>query len=143
MANLLKLLIATSFLALMFLFMVESSPNPKSSLTTRIKLEGETTSDCWGSLYELQACTGEVITFFLSGEAYLGVKCCQAIKTIQHECWPTLLGSLGYTTEEGDILEAYCDTTADDDRLFTMSSPKVAMAPSFKPINYEPIISVP
>uniref|UniRef100_A0A0A0LSR4 Prolamin-like domain-containing protein n=1 Tax=Cucumis sativus TaxID=3659 RepID=A0A0A0LSR4_CUCSA len=142
MASLLKLLIATSFLAHMFFFTVESSPNPKSSLATRIKLEGET-SDCWGSLYELQACTGEVITFFLSGEAYLGVKCCQAIRTIQHECWPTLLGSLGYTTEEGDILEAYCDTTVDVDRLFTISSPKLAMAPSIKRMNYEPKISLP
>lgn len=100
--------------------MVESRPNPETSLATWLKLDGET-SDCWGTLHELQACTGEVITFFLIGETYLGSNCCQAIKIIQHECWPTLLGSLGYTTEEGDILEAYCDTTIDG--LTTLSSP--------------------
>lgn len=110
--------------------MVESRPNSETSLATRIKLDGETL-DCWGSLYELQPCTGEVITFFLSGETYLGPNCFQAIKIIQHECWPTLLGSLGYTTEEGDILEAYCDTTIDID-LSTKSSLKLARAPSIK-----------
>ncbi|XP_038895737.1 egg cell-secreted protein 1.1-like [Benincasa hispida] len=129
-----------SFLALTFAVRVESRPNPKTSLTTEIKVDGET-SDCWGSLYELQACTGEVITFFLNGETYLGSNCCQAIKIIQHECWPTLLDSLGYTTEEGDVLEAYCDTTIDTD-LSTTSSPQLAMAPSIKQKN-EPKIFAP
>ncbi|KAE8652773.1 hypothetical protein Csa_022882 [Cucumis sativus] len=128
--------------------MVESRPDPKTSLATRLKLDSET-SDCWGTLHELQACTGEVVTFFLTGETYLGSNCCQAIKVIQHECWPTLLASLGYTTEEAlikdptivkllksfntsvgqhylnrDILEVYCDTSID--AAFTTSSSPLA-----------------
>lgn len=51
--------------------------------------------------------------FFLNGETYLGPGCCAAIKTIQHDCWPNMLGSLGYTTEEGDILRGYCDASDD------------------------------
>ncbi|KAG6607143.1 Egg cell-secreted protein 1.1, partial [Cucurbita argyrosperma subsp. sororia] len=128
MASLLKLFITMSFLALIFSSTVESRSNPEMSLAARMKLNDEI-SDCWGSLYQLQACTAEIITFFLNGETYLGPNCCEAIKVIQHECWPTLLGSLGYTAEEGDILEAYCDTSAVD-TLFTMSPPQLAMAPS-------------
>ncbi|XP_022998659.1 egg cell-secreted protein 1.1-like [Cucurbita maxima] len=128
MANLLKLFVLTSFLALIVSSTMESKSNPEMSLATRMKLNDEI-SDCWGSLYQLQACTAEIITFFLNGETYLGPNCCEAIKVIQHECWPTLLGSLGYTTEEGDILEAYCDTSAID-TLLTMSPPQLAMAPS-------------
>ncbi|XP_038895736.1 egg cell-secreted protein 1.4-like [Benincasa hispida] len=140
MASIFKLFLAMSFLALTFKVMVESRPNPKTSLTSELMVNGEI-SDCWGSLYDLQACTGEVITFFLNGETYLGSNCCQAIKIIQHECWPTLLGSLGYTTEEGDVLEAYCDTTIDTD-ISTMSSLQLAMAPSIKQKN-EPKIFAP
>ncbi|XP_022998660.1 egg cell-secreted protein 1.1-like [Cucurbita maxima] len=128
MASLLKLFITMSFLALIVSSTTESRPNPEMSLAVRTKLNDEI-SDCWGSLYQLQACTAEIITFFLTGETYLGPNCCEAIKVIQHECWPTLLGSLGYTTEEGDILEAYCDTSAID-TLLTMSPPQLAMAPS-------------
>lgn len=113
MGYLLKLFLVHSFLFFIFSSnMVESRSGSKTSLATRLKLDSET-SDCWGTLYQLQACTGEVVTFFLTGETYLGSNCCQAIKVIQHECWPTLLESLGYTTEEGDILEAYCNTTID------------------------------
>lgn len=84
------------------------------SLATRLKLEGESTN-CWESLFQLQACTGEVIMFFLNGEAYLGPSCCRAIRVVSHDCWPGMLDSLGFTSEEGDVLQGYCDAEKQHD----------------------------
>ncbi|KAL3614652.1 hypothetical protein CASFOL_041409 [Castilleja foliolosa] len=83
----------------------------KTTLSARLKLDeaDQGSSNCWESLFQLQSCTTEIVFFFLNGETYLGPGCCQAIRIIQKDCWPNLLGSLGYTTEEGDILEGYCD----------------------------------
>ncbi|KAK9271363.1 hypothetical protein L1049_026953 [Liquidambar formosana] len=80
--------------------------------TLAARLQWDDSSKCWDSLLELQACSSEVILFFLNGETYLGPGCCQAIRTIEHQCWPSMLGSLGFTSEEGDILEGYCDAAA-------------------------------
>ncbi|KAK7411370.1 hypothetical protein VNO78_02803 [Psophocarpus tetragonolobus] len=90
--------------------MIESTPlsNPSSSLAFRLKLEGEP-SYCWDSLWQLQACTGEIVTFFLNGETYLGRGCCQAIKVVGNDCWPNIVASLGFTNEETEVLEGYCD----------------------------------
>ncbi|QCD82198.1 hypothetical protein DEO72_LG2g2533 [Vigna unguiculata] len=91
--------------------MVESSrsmSNPSSSLLVRLKLEGEP-SNCWESLWQLQACSGEIVTFFLNGETYLGHGCCAAIRVIGHDCWPNIVASLGFTDEESDVLEGYCE----------------------------------
>ncbi|KAI3914194.1 hypothetical protein MKW92_002787 [Papaver armeniacum] len=82
------------------------------SLAARLQSDGSY-SECWDSLTELQSCTGEVILFFLNGETHLGRNCCRAIHIIQHNCWPAMLGSLGFTEEEGNILRGYCDATAD------------------------------
>ncbi|KAL2956661.1 hypothetical protein AAZX31_18G098600 [Glycine max] len=57
----------------------------------------------------LQACSGEIVTFVLNGETYLGQGCRQAIRVIGHDCWHNIVASLGFTTEETDILEGYCD----------------------------------
>lgn len=81
-----------------------------SNLAARLKLEDQS-SNCWESLFQLQACAGEVVLFFLNGETYLGPSCCRAIRFIEHECWPDMLGSLGFTTEEGDVLQGYCDAS--------------------------------
>uniref|UniRef100_A0A7N0TPQ3 Prolamin-like domain-containing protein n=1 Tax=Kalanchoe fedtschenkoi TaxID=63787 RepID=A0A7N0TPQ3_KALFE len=88
---------------------------PASTLLARLKLDGESSSStsCWDSLFKLQSCTGEVILFFLNGETYLGKACCEAIQTIEHDCWPTMLTSLGYTDEEGFVLQGYCDGVKD------------------------------
>ncbi|XP_058084020.1 egg cell-secreted protein 1.4-like [Magnolia sinica] len=67
--------------------------------------------ECWDSLVELQACTTEVILFFLNGETSLGPGCCRAIRIIEHQCWPTMLSSLGFTAEECDILRGYCNAS--------------------------------
>ncbi|KAL7131442.1 hypothetical protein ABFS83_12G003400 [Erythranthe nasuta] len=85
--------------------------DPYSTIAARLKLEEVhgATPKCWESLLELQSCTAEVVLFFLNGETYLGPGCCRAIRVIQRDCWPTMLGSLGYTAEEGDVLRGYCD----------------------------------
>ncbi|KDO83758.1 hypothetical protein CISIN_1g0394172mg, partial [Citrus sinensis] len=64
---------------------------------------------CWDSLIQIQACSGEIILFFLNGETYLGDGCCNAIRTIRKKCWPNMIDTLGFTAEEGDVLEGYCD----------------------------------
>ncbi|CAA0816365.1 Egg cell-secreted protein 1.1 [Striga hermonthica] len=92
--------------------------NPRSTASTlsaRLKLDQHNpdgTGTCWDALFELQSCSGEVVLFFLNGETQLGPACCGAIRTIEHECWPSMLGSLGITAEESDVLRGYCDATA-------------------------------
>ncbi|XP_010669028.2 egg cell-secreted protein 1.2-like [Beta vulgaris subsp. vulgaris] len=78
------------------------------TLVTRLNLDGNSTS-CWDSLFKLQSCSGELIQFFYNGQTYLGPDCCNAVFIIVHDCWPAMLGSLGFTSEEGDILRGYCD----------------------------------
>ncbi|KAL6502659.1 hypothetical protein OROHE_024312 [Orobanche hederae] len=95
----------------------------KTTLAARLKLdEAQGSSNCWESLFQLQSCTSEIVLFFLNGETYLGPGCCEAIRAIQKDCWPNLLGSLGYTAEEGDILEGYCDTSEDGSAVPTPPS---------------------
>ncbi|KAB1204724.1 Egg cell-secreted protein 1.1 [Morella rubra] len=103
---------------------------PTQGLEARLKLDGES-ANCWDSLLQLHACSGEVILFFLNGETYLGPGCCQAIRVIGHECWPEMFGSLGFATEEGDILQGYCDHEA------THSAP-----PPPSPLTLEPNKSI-
>ncbi|GAU32604.1 hypothetical protein TSUD_71520 [Trifolium subterraneum] len=97
-------------------FMVESrqlsKPSNLMSLEERLKVSGEP-SNCWESLFKLQACSGEIVTFFLNGETYLGNGCCKAIKVIGHDCWPNVVASLGFTNEETYTLEGYCDEVED------------------------------
>lgn len=88
----------------------------KSTLLARLKLDGEgdDISECWESLFQLQSCTGEVILFFMNGETYLGPSCCRAIRIVERKCWPAVLGSLGFTADESDVLRGYCDVEDDD-----------------------------
>ncbi|XP_057982283.1 egg cell-secreted protein 1.1-like [Malania oleifera] len=72
-------------------------------------------NNCWDSLFELQSCTGEVITFFLNGETFLRADCCRVVHTIEHRCRPSMLDSLGFTAKEEDILHDYCDAEEEDD----------------------------
>lgn len=65
--------------------------------------------ECWNALVELKSCTNEIILFFLNGQADIGPDCCGAIDIITRNCWPTMLTSLGFTAEEGNILRGYCD----------------------------------
>ncbi|TKY46819.1 Egg cell-secreted protein 1.1 [Spatholobus suberectus] len=85
-----------------------SNPSTTPGLAVRLKLQGEP-FNCWESLWQLQACGGEIVKFFLNGERHLGQGCCQAIRVIEHDCWPNIIGTLGFTTQETNILEGYCD----------------------------------
>ncbi|KAF9602883.1 hypothetical protein IFM89_032623 [Coptis chinensis] len=82
-----------------------------STLAARLELEEQ--NQCWESLMELRACTGEVVLFFLNGETYLGPSCCRAILVIEHKCWvwTAMLKSLGFTDKESAVLRDYCDST--------------------------------
>lgn len=133
MAYLPNLFILTCLLVFAFSSMAESTPNPTVSLATRLKVEGNA-SECWGSLFQLQACSSEIITFFLNGKIHLSPKCCHSIDIIQHKCWPTLLSSLGYTVEEGNILEVYCDTTGSK----PPTPPSPPLPPSMEPEGLAP-----
>ncbi|CAL9020277.1 unnamed protein product [Prunus brigantina] len=62
------------------------------NLEARLNLD-EKSSNCWNSLFQLQAWHG----------------CCEAIQTIEYQCWPALHGTLGFTTEETNVLKGYCD----------------------------------
>ncbi|BBH08921.1 Protein of unknown function D [Prunus dulcis] len=101
-----------------------------ANLEARLNLDEES-SNCWNSLFQLQACSGEVVMFFLNGETYLGHGCCEAIQTIEHQCWPALLGTLGFTTEETNVLKGYCDEA--HHIQFPPSTPSSPVAD--KPIN--------
>ncbi|MCL7039965.1 hypothetical protein MKW94_010414 [Papaver nudicaule] len=83
------------------------------NLAARINGEddGAGMAECWSALYELRSCTNEIILFFMDGEMYLGIECCRAIRIITRECWPSMLTSVGFTAEEGDILKSYCDAS--------------------------------
>ncbi|KAH6795587.1 hypothetical protein C2S51_036573 [Perilla frutescens var. frutescens] len=91
---------------------LESKSKSTSSLLARLRLAEEGPSSCWDALFEIQSCSGEVVMFFLNGEAHLGDNCCAAIRVIEHHCWPSMLGTLGITTEETNVLRGYCDATA-------------------------------
>ncbi|KAL5191667.1 Egg cell-secreted protein 1.1 [Glycine soja] len=65
--------------------MVESRPfsSPSSSsLAVRLKTEGES-SYCWDSLWQLQACSGEIVTFFLNDTQYC-----------TNDCWQIQMGDI-------------------------------------------------
>ncbi|PIA53010.1 hypothetical protein AQUCO_01000699v1 [Aquilegia coerulea] len=81
--------------------------------------------DCWNALLELKSCTNEIVLFFVDGETYLGLECCRAIRIITRECWPSMLTSLGFTAQEGDILRGYCDAS---------STPTSPIAPAEAPV---------
>ncbi|KAL5974536.1 hypothetical protein ACLOJK_031202 [Asimina triloba] len=73
---------------------------------------GSSYSDCFIALLDLRSCTGEIVLFFLNGETYLGPDCCRAVHVIARQCWPSMLTSIGFTVEEGEILLGYCDASS-------------------------------
>ncbi|KAL8248876.1 hypothetical protein R6Q59_005744 [Mikania micrantha] len=145
MANPSPMIIVTLVLATMS--MVHTRPftntttTSPSSLMARLKLDPSDGQDggsvgCWDTLFELQACTGEIILFFINGETYLGTECCRAIVKIQKLCWPSLMGSLGFTSEEGDILRGYCDVSDDCDVPSAQPPPRTTNATTNRSSDY-------
>ncbi|GAB4848292.1 hypothetical protein Ancab_002958 [Ancistrocladus abbreviatus] len=114
--------------------------NSRSALLTRLKLDHGST-DCWGSLFQLQSCTGEVIQFFYDGATYLGPDCCRAIRIIERNCWPAMLTSLGFTPEEGAILLGYCDAEDSSATPSTQFPPPTLVASESSVIDAEQSIN--
>ncbi|CAA7013504.1 unnamed protein product [Microthlaspi erraticum] len=111
---------------------VASAPSsPSTSLLYRLRLDEET-GYCWDSLMQLQHCSGELILFFLNGETYVGPGCCSAIRTVGRKCWPTMIGVLGFTAQEGDMLQGYCDEH-DGDQQHSLASSPLPLSVKFKP----------
>ncbi|RZC55249.1 hypothetical protein C5167_014110 [Papaver somniferum] len=110
---------------------------PGHNLAARINADdGASMVECWNALYELRSCTNEIILFFMDGEMYLGLECCRAIRIITRECWPSMLTSVGFTAQEGDILRGYCDaphSAAPRSSPVTMLPP--VQAPAQSPIS--------
>lgn len=113
-----------------------SAPSPSTSLLYRLRLDEET-GYCWDSLMQLQHCSGELILFFLNGETYVGPGCCSAIRTVGRKCWPTMIGVLGFTAQEGDMLQGYCDEQDSDnnggDQQHSLASSPLPLSVKFKP----------
>ncbi|ESW31795.1 hypothetical protein PHAVU_002G268400 [Phaseolus vulgaris] len=68
--------------------------------------------ECWSNLTELKSCSSEIMHFFINGEADIGPNCCCAITVITHNCWPSMLTSLGYTYQEALYILEYCEDAA-------------------------------
>ncbi|KAK9154243.1 hypothetical protein Sjap_001723 [Stephania japonica] len=95
------------------------------NLESRIYAEGGM-MECWNALLELKSCSNEIVLFFLNGDNYLGQDCCRAVRTIMLQCWPSMLTSIGFTAEEGDVLRGFCDASAT-----TAAAPVPAVSSSF------------
>ncbi|XWS15282.1 hypothetical protein CRYUN_Cryun35bG0082200 [Craigia yunnanensis] len=100
-----------------------------SAIVARLKLNDES-SICWDSLIQLQSCTGELIMFFLNENSYLGHGCCQIVRAISQQCWPSIIDALGFTPEETDVLQGDCNHEA--------SSPSPSPSPSPLPLTIKP-----
>lgn len=74
---------------------------------------------------EVKSCTGEIILYFLNGEAYLGPGCCRAVRVIEQSCLAAdaMMSVIGFTPEEGDMLKGYCDAGDDQGDVKRSSSP--------------------
>ncbi|TKY60389.1 Egg cell-secreted protein 1.3 [Spatholobus suberectus] len=73
--------------------------------------------ECWSNLIELKSCSNEILHFFINGQADIGPNCCCAITVITHNCWPTMLTSLGFTYQEALYISGYCDAAASSPAL--------------------------
>lgn len=140
------LLLQLLLLACPLLFLTgEARPSPpgrRPSLAVS-RLQSDGMIECWDSLLELRACTGEVILFFLNGETNLGPSCCAAIRIIEHRCWPAMLTTLGFTPEQGDVLTDYCDAS---DAIAHLAPPPPSLPPlgptaSFKYPSHGAVVS--
>ncbi|EOA28826.1 hypothetical protein CARUB_v10025065mg [Capsella rubella] len=74
------------------------------------RLNGGGLMECWDALYELKSCTNEIVLFFLNGETKLGVDCCHGVEVITNNCWQAMLTSLGFTSDETNVLRGFCQS---------------------------------
>ncbi|XP_023639535.1 egg cell-secreted protein 1.3 [Capsella rubella] len=85
------------------------NPNRRYNVYTKSRTGGGL-MQCWDALYELKSCTNEIVLFFLNGETKLGHGCCNAVDVITNDCWPAMLTSLGFTSEETNVLRGFCQS---------------------------------
>ncbi|XWS44796.1 hypothetical protein CRYUN_Cryun15aG0079200 [Craigia yunnanensis] len=90
---------------------LSSYSKPGHTLAARLEASGGLV-ECWNALNELKSCTNEIVLFFVNGQTDIGPDCCRAIEVITRNCWPAMLTSLGFTSEEGNILRGYCDASS-------------------------------
>ncbi|KAK8586709.1 hypothetical protein V6N12_021238 [Hibiscus sabdariffa] len=84
---------------------------PGHNLAARLQASGGLV-ECWNALNELKSCTNEIVLYFVNGQTDIGPDCCRTIGIITRNCWPTMLTSLGFTSEEGNVLRGYCDASS-------------------------------
>ncbi|KAK8710017.1 hypothetical protein V6N13_145361 [Hibiscus sabdariffa] len=84
---------------------------PGHNLAARLQASGGL-FECWNALNELKSCTNEIVLYFVNGQTDIGPDCCRAIGIITQHCWPAMLTSLGFTSEEGNVLRGYCDASS-------------------------------
>ncbi|CAN8287724.1 unnamed protein product [Cochlearia groenlandica] len=104
-------LIYTTTVALLLLAVNISGrtlPTVADSTDIAARLQGGGLMQCWDALYEIKSCTNEIVLFFLNGETKLGLGCCHAVDVITTDCWPAMLTSLGFTSDETNVLRGYC-----------------------------------
>ncbi|XVE55137.1 hypothetical protein DITRI_Ditri03aG0136400 [Diplodiscus trichospermus] len=80
-----------------------------STIVARLNLLDDESSKCWDSLVHLESCSLELIMFFLNRNSYLRHGCCQVVRAISQQCWPTIIDGLGFTPKQTDGLQAYCN----------------------------------
>ncbi|XWS33220.1 hypothetical protein CRYUN_Cryun22dG0062300 [Craigia yunnanensis] len=80
------------------------------TLAARLEASGGLV-ECWKALNELKSCINKIVLFFVNGQTDFGPDRCRAIEVITSNCWPAMLTSLAFKSEEGNILRGYCDAS--------------------------------
>ncbi|KAL9156134.1 hypothetical protein ABFS82_09G053000 [Erythranthe guttata] len=103
-------------------------------------INGSGPLDCLTALYKIKSCTKEILEYFATGAIDISPPCCEAISVITHKCWPSFLGTLGFSQDQTYILRGYCDAIAAA-AYTTMSGsiPSPVVGPSTGPL--EPVSS--
>ncbi|KAL1536656.1 egg cell-secreted protein 1.2-like [Salvia divinorum] len=96
-------------LALFLISIILIIPHLESREYPGPQLEESTGLDCWTALYKIRSCSNEIVAYFASGAIDITPPCCEAIALITHQCWPAVLGVLGYGQDQADVLRGYCD----------------------------------
>ncbi|GMP25460.1 hypothetical protein CsSME_00002318 [Camellia sinensis var. sinensis] len=104
---------------------------PGFNLTARLETDGGVV-DCWNALTEIKSCSNEIVVYFVNGTTDIGPPCCKAISMITHHCWASMLTALGFTPDETNILQGYCDASSSSPSSSTSSSAPAA-TPSVQP----------
>ncbi|KAL0733564.1 hypothetical protein Bca4012_009774 [Brassica carinata] len=103
-------LFATVALLLVLNISARTLPTTADPTNIAARLNGGGLMECWDALYELKSCTNEIVLFFLNGETKLGEGCCHAVDVITVNCWSSMLTSLGFTSEETNVLRGFCQS---------------------------------